>query len=132
MCGVCDVYGVYGTSEVLAERSFVLRLLSMSTAPAANTIPPIAKAAIMIPILAPLDKLGLGQAEVTAAGTPVAPATCVPVTLSEVPSAVSSVVLRVVLIVVVTVVVGIIDVVSATLVVDRATGTPTSLHAALI
>ena len=131
VCGVCDmycVYGVYGTSEVLSEMSFVLRLLNISTAQAANIIPPRTKAAMMIPALAPLDRFGFGQVEVTASGIPVAPASCVPVTFSVV----SSVVLRVALIVVVTVVVGIVDVVSATLVVDRATSTPTSLHAALI
>lgn len=88
----------------------------MSTAPAANRIPPRANEAMMMPTLAPLDRPGFGQSEVIVSAAPVAPASCVFVTLS----------------VVVTVVVGSVDVVSGALVVVRVTCTLNSLHAAIM
>jgi hypothetical protein len=119
---VYAVYGVFGMVAYggLSRMAFAWRLRSMSTAPAANSRPPSAKAAMMMPTLAPLDRPGFGQFEVTVSAMPVAPAICVPVTRS------------VVLKVVVTVVVGIAEVVRGTLVTVSVTGTPKSLHAAMM
>lgn len=113
---------MFGTSVygVLSGMAFVWRLLNMSTAPTANSRPPSAKAAIMMPTLAPLDRPVLGQSEVILSAIPVAPATCVPV------------VLIVVLKVLVTVAVDMVDVISDTLVVERVIRTPKSLHAAMM